>query len=146
MREQPSCRREDDIFASYLELYASGHVGPDKSEIEAELIDTLDQNFITSSFFASVVGYSIDDAVDQIYSQASNGETINEQLVKQLFTPLIEKCQSVASNRVREALLERGISDDGRVAQYVTDNCRVVSEIMDLDEYIADHFADQQEY
>lgn len=137
---------QDDIFASYLELYASGHVGPDKSEIEAELIDTLDQNFITSSFFASVVGYSIDDAVDQIYSQASDGETINEQLVKQLFTPLIEKCQSVASNRVREALLERGISDDGRVAQYVTDNCRVVSEIMDLDEYIADHFADQQEY
>ena len=67
-------------------------------------------------------------------------------MVKQLFAPLVEKCQTAASERVREALLERGISDDGRVAQYVTDNCRVVSEIMDLDEYIADHFADQQEY
>lgn len=136
---------QDDIFTTYLELYDAGHDEPDKSEVEADLIETLDQDFITSSFFESVIGYSIDDAIDQIYSQASDGGQVNEQLVAQLFAPLVAKCQSTAADRVREALLNQGIEDDGRVAQFPADNCRVVSGIMDIDEYAADHFADLQD-
>lgn len=137
---------QDDIFTTYLELYDASHKEPDKSAVEAELINMLDQNFITSSFFTNVIGYSIDSAVNQIYNQANEGGVVNKQLVKQLFAPLVEKCQNTASDRVREALLDRKISDDGRIAKYTIDNCRVVTGIMTLDDYIADHFADQQKY